>query len=501
MKRNYIFAVITAFLLCSGCSKSFLEVNPTDSLGSSEIPRDANTLNAVMQGTYKKMMAYNGAGSTNHDDASFVSWLLRNDVRGLDLMIKRARSRWYAWDYEYDEASRLANDYHSRVIWQYAYDIIKSCNAIIEATKDNASETYKAFYGQALALRAMHYHNLIRMYQKAYRLNPDAPGIPLITAQPSGNFDVTQEAKGRGTVAGVYQQIVTDLNTAISTLTNARSNKGYINKQVAQGLLARVLCDMAYAGADNGYQNDLWDEVIQNCEDACTGCALMERERYTDGFNQSDNTDWIWGFVQDAQGNIGYPGFFSFYDQTSGRTGYQNVRIAKSFIDMFDDNDVRKLFERTPQSAEKDNEFYTTKLRDNSTRTGQIPLMRVSEMVLLQAEAYANKGDLDMAQQKLDDLRSKRIQGYTSESSAPSRNDMLERIWVERRKELYGEGFAAMDILRLGFIVNGAKATRSTYHGGYGLQNPEDNDYHYIYQIPVEELNANPYISETDQNP
>lgn len=500
MKRKYIFAAVTAFLLCVGCSQSFLEVNPTDSLGSSEIPKDVNTLNAVMQGTYKKLMAYNGGGSTNHDDASYVSWLLRGDVRGLDLMVKRARSRWYAWDYEYDEASRLANDYHSRVIWQYSYDVIKSCNAIIEATKGNSSERYQAFYGQALALRAMLYHNLIRMYQKAYRLNPDAPGVPLIVAQPSGNFDAEKEAKGRGKVSDVYKQMVTDLNEAITHLTAARNNKGYINKQVAQGLLARVLADMAYEGADNGYKNALWDDVIRNAEDACAGCSLMERERYTDGFNQSDNTDWIWGFVQDAQGNVGYPGFFSFYDHTSGRTGYQNVRIAKSFIDMFDDGDVRKLFERVPQTAVEDHEYYTTKLRDNSTRTGQIPLMRVAEMVLLQAEAYANKGELALAQQKLDDLREKRISGYTEESPVSSRNEMLEQIWIERRKELYGEGFAAMDILRLGFIVNGEKANRSTYHSGYGLKNPVDNDYHYIYQIPVEELNANPYISEADQN-
>lgn len=82
-----------------------------------------------------------------------------------------------------------------------------------------------------------------------------------------------------------------------------------------------------------------------------------------------------------------------------------------------------------------------------------------------------------------------------------NRNDMLEHIWKERRKELYGEGFAMTDILRLGFIVNGAKATRSQYHGLWVINNLKDNDDRYIFQILIEELNANPLVNQEHQNP
>ncbi len=40
-------------------------------------------INSLLNGTYKKMMAYNGAESTNHDDVSYVSWVMKNEVRGL----------------------------------------------------------------------------------------------------------------------------------------------------------------------------------------------------------------------------------------------------------------------------------------------------------------------------------------------------------------------------------------------------------------------------------
>ena len=504
MKRKFLlYTALSGMLILTttGCGDSFLQTKPTDSVGSSEMTDNELNISSLLNGTYKKMMAYNGAESTNHDDASYVSWVMKNEVRGLDMIIKRARSRWYAWDYEFDEPSRLANDYHSRVIWQYAYAIIKNCNVVIEATKGLSPDSYKSYNGQAKVIRAMMYHQLVRMYQKSYRLNPDAAGVPLILLPPSANFSEDKDAKGRGKLSEVYTQMVQDLNDAIDVLTNVRTNKGYINKQVAYGFLARVQSDMAYAGNDNGFQNALWDKVIENAQAACEGLGIMDRASWELGFNDNSNKDWIWGFVNDSQGNTGYPGFFSFIDRRSGRTGYQNVRVDKAFIDMFNEADVRKLFMQEPGSKEEDNEYCPLKFMDNSLKTGHIPMMRVSEMVLIQAEAYANKGELQKAQDKLDELRAKRIEGYVNEAPATTRNDMLERIWKERRKELYGEGFAMTDILRLGFIVNGEKATRSNYHGLWVVKDLKDNDNRFIFQIPVEELNANPLITDKDQNP
>lgn len=503
MKRKTILytAIFGLLTLTTGCGDSFLQTSPTDSIGSGDMTGNSQNINSLLHGTYKNMMVYNGAGSTQHDDASYVSWVMKNEVRGLDMIIKRARSRWYAWDYEFDGPSRLADDYHTRVIWQYAYNVIKNCNTIIEATKDATTTDYKSYNGEAKVLRAMMYHQLVRTYQKAYRINPDAPGVPLILLPPSGEYTQEEEAKGRGKLSEVYSQMVQDLKDAIGELTNTRVNKGYINKQVANGFMARVLSDMAYAGTDNGYNNTLWDDVLLHAKAACEGLGIMDRASWELGFNDNSNKDWIWGFVNDSQGNTGYPCFFSFIDRRSGRTGYQNVRVDKAFIDMFDGKDIRKQFMNEPGSKPEENEYCPLKFMDNTLKVGHIPMMRVSEMVLIEAEAYANKGMLQEAQDKLDELREKRIDEYVEEAPTANRNDMLERIWKERRKELYGEGFAMTDILRLGFIVNGVKATRSQYHGLWVINNLKDNDDRYIFQIPVEELNANPYVNEEDQNP
>ncbi len=77
----------------------------------------------------------------------------------------------------------------------------------------------------------MMYHQVVRMYQKAYRLNPDAAGVPLILFPPNANYSEDKDAKGRGKLSEVYVQMVQDLNNAIDVLTNVHTNKGYINHQ------------------------------------------------------------------------------------------------------------------------------------------------------------------------------------------------------------------------------------------------------------------------------
>lgn len=75
MKRKFLLytALSGMLFLTTGCGDSFLQTKPTDSVGSSEMTDNELNINSLLNGAYKKMMAYNGAESTNHDDASYVS--------------------------------------------------------------------------------------------------------------------------------------------------------------------------------------------------------------------------------------------------------------------------------------------------------------------------------------------------------------------------------------------------------------------------------------------
>ena len=89
--------------------------------------------------------------------------------------------------------------------------------------------------------------------------------------------------------------------------------------------------------------------------------------------------------------------------------------------------------------------------------------MRVSEMYLMAAEAACHLGNYSEAQDMLYAINSNRITGYTK--SANTGDALLEEIKLQRRIELWGEGFSWFDFKRWGddIVRNGWEAgnTRS----------------------------------------
>ena len=76
------------------------------------------------------------------------------------------------------------------------------------------------------------------------------------------------------------------------------------------------------------------------------------------------------------------------------------------------------------------------------------PLMRVEEMILIQAEALLKSGSEGAAQAMLEDfVRTYRDPSYSADTGGRSLED---EIWFQRRVELWGEGFSNSDTRRLG---------------------------------------------------
>jgi hypothetical protein len=121
--------------------------------------------------------------------------------------------------------------------------------------------------------------------------------------------------------------------------------------------------------------------------------------------------------------------------------------------------------------------------------------MRVADMYLIEAEAQARQGNNSGAAQTLFALLSKRDPSYTL--SANTGTALLNEILLQRRIELWGEGQVFFDIRRLKV---GLDRTGSNHRADATLVIPA-NDPRFLYQIPQRELQANPNITEADQNP
>ena len=113
-------------------------------------------------------------------------------------------------------------------------------------------------------------------------------------------------------------------------------------------------------------------------------------------------------------------------------------------------------------------------------------------------KAKAHMGDDATAASLLNELRA--LRNATATQTIGS--SLIEEIVTERRKELYGEGFAWFDIIRLQKGL-----TREGNHSNFGGKTPVPaRSWRFVYQIPTNEINNNPNINSTywpngDQNP
>ena len=139
-------------------------------------------------------------------------------------------------DYTYTDNPNLLD---LTYFWYVSYKIIYGCNSNIGSIKEGVSVETDHLLGENYFLRALCHHNLCNIFATPYTYGelkrPDMPGVVLRT---STDCSVTT----RATVGQVYDQIVSDLQTAIRLMEKGkpRGNKGFASYDSARGLLTRV---------------------------------------------------------------------------------------------------------------------------------------------------------------------------------------------------------------------------------------------------------------------
>lgn len=495
-KLSLYAAVFGATLSLTSCEKDYLETAPSNAVPFEDTYGSSAGMEAALTGIYRLMrQAPVNQGSVSHDSYGVPALMTTFDVMGQDVM---ANSGWFMFQYELD--NKLTTYRGPRTIWGHGYNLITNANSIIANAPSvpNTTEAERLNYeAEAKAIRAFAYFDLVRVYQHTYLKDPQALGVPLMLEPTTPNT----EGKERATLEQVYAQILEDLTFAEQNLNNSRARKSRINKNVAQGLLARVYLEMGN-----------WEKAAEFAQKARQGYPLMSAAEYKAGFNNFGNAEWIWGLPQAADQNNAYASFFSFYDgrytldakgsRNYARRGYNNFRANDLFVELFAANDARREFQEDENAFNVNSEgrkiwtsdrYTITKFKDMPDLSGHIVLMRSAEMYLIEAEAQARLGNPVAAQTLLLELRQQR---YTNPTlvlpTLAVGNALLEEIFVERRKELYGEGFGLMDIKRLQRPL-----VREGNHTA-ALGTTPANSNLFIHQIPQTEIDANPKIV---QNP
>lgn len=488
-------AILAASL--SSCVNDWLDVAPSDGADADAALTSSSDLDAARTGMYKALK-----GNSSLVDYYGMQFFVYGDVHaGDDYQYNNIggsnRASFY-YDMNYQTASEFTS---STVTWKSPYIVIGRANRIIAAAEGGAlsdaaeaKATIDQYAAEAKVLRALAHFDLVRIYGKPYTEDQGASlGVPLVTEVLESNAK-----PARSTVAEVYTQVVKDLTEAISSNALATETEpGYVSVWGAKAILSRVYLNMGdYANALS-----VAEDIIKN-----SGAALWTRDQYLKAWDAGTPNESEFLFRLNVSGSTDNNDLNGI-GNLQGRDGYKEMVATKKFVDMLsaDANDVRNdMFLQA--TADKEvaafgtNKVYLNKLRGqggNLRNVTIIPIIRLSEVYLTAAECAFRTNDKAKAVEYLNDLVKNRT---TSASALATESDItLDRILIERRKELIGEGQRYFDALR-----NNETITRYTSEADKGWHKTLskeaqsfDRDYFKaIAAIPQAEINANPNIKQ-----
>lgn len=460
----------------------------------------------------------NALGEGYHNDFGYPAIMMWTDTRGMDFVSTSIGYNWFGSAVTYGDIS--ASGVGTNLFWRNIYKQLYAANSLTKivdpATEDNSLKFYLA---QALAVRAFDYFTLAQLYQHTYVGNETKPCVPVIT---EANADeAAANGCARATVAEVYAQIMSDLNTAITLLEASsmeRADKRYVNAAVVYGLRARV----------NLVMNN-WTEAANDAQKAISlhdGQPYSREEVSKPTFSDIEDASWMWGVLVAETDRPVTSGICNFPSHMGSLNyGYASVGawrcISKVLYNSIPATDVRKgwFLDENGLSANlsaAQQEYISSAAKGDddkplpyvqvkygcyndviyqSVNANDIPLMRVEEMYLILAEAQAMSGSASTGAATLQNFVSTyRDPSYTC--TASSAEAVQEAVWQQRRIELWGEGFSYFDIMRL---KKGIDRRGAGFEAAY-VYNINAGDDVLVFPIPTSEIEANALI-DNDTNP
>ncbi len=395
---------------------------------------------------------------------------------------------------------------------------------VTDSTACGGHRAKEAYIGEAKALRAIYYLNLISIWGD----------VPFRT-EASYNLNNTQMP--RTPQADILEQLVLDLQYAAEKCYSYKElmSPGRISQTAAQALLARTymyLCgypnnqdkwqemyNAAQAVETSGIhrlnQNGYEDVFIKLCSDKYDMAYnenILEVEFYGNnmgGYMMAGNLGASIGIQQTsttAKGDsLGYA--YAFLDGTKrlnelygGRTS-TDVRRNWNIATYIYTNDLKAYHTKEDGNAAKWRREYETVFPKGKNNTpNNFPLVRYAEVLLMLAEASHELGN-GQALGYLNQVR-ERSRATTFSEGELSDSQLKQEIRDERARELCYECLRRADLRRWG--KNVYFETIRSLRGYYTSENPQGRaayniaDKHLYYPIPEVETSVNKAIT---QNP
>lgn len=504
--KKYISSFFVAALGVSMLSSCIEEVTPQNGYPSAE-----QVFNAP--GAFDNLVSNltdNLSGKRNFSSSSYQTWdygytslFLTRDVEGQDI-VAAGSNPYSAW---YSSVRYLASGYaRCQLPWTYYYGWINDCNVVLKnagaVNYATPVEGRESGAGIAYTMRAMYYLDLARMYaQKPYSVDHNA--LTTIKADEVRTFTEAMHQE-RMTWEEAFDFILKDLDAAEKLLANyKRADKYTPDLSVVYGLKARTYLEKQdwanaekYAKlAQEGYNVMSKNEFLshENGFNSPNGSWMFATQfKLTDKNIYQNDGDDSWGSMMIMENGFecGYAanyGGVNVIDKhlysTIPSTDFRKDCWVDFSLDALSKDDAINALKKyayvptptTEDSLERAARIYTAgvdasgyglgglslKFRNAAGKADSkyeawcvsVPLMRVEEMKLIEAEAAGMQNEA-RGIQLLTAFAKQRdpqyVYGSHNEAYGNTTTSAFQNeVWWQRRVELWGEGFATFDIKRL----------------------------------------------------
>lgn len=428
--HNIITILIVAIALQS-CS--WFDVGSQSEVDEDEMYRTADGFYTTLTGIYDNL------GSTTLYGGNLPLYALEPLTQQYSVSSDNPdRTAWAQFNYTTDAGQTLITN-----IWQTMYNTIVNDNLLISRLNTNPpagleNGVTEIMQGEAIAMRALMYFDLIRLWNDSYTVNPDSKNVPYKT-------DFGFSLGAQATTTQILDTLVNDLLTARRLLQDDPMKTGgsFSNKYVsynrtermnyyaATALLARIeLYRKHYAEAA---QYAL--EVINSGK---FRFIKADETVQTDAYGAEIKADRI--FMPEM--------IFALYNEnilTTSRSYYEG--LTQDFVkstNAYTDGDIRSVwFFANPSANNKINliRYQRSTNQADASRYGDpvTPMLKLSEMYLIAAECgLEDSGTGIDSRAMLNTMRTARGEAEIGETATPQQ--LRTEITHEYICDFKGEG-------------------------------------------------------------
>ncbi|WP_281867662.1 RagB/SusD family nutrient uptake outer membrane protein [Flavobacterium sp. GSB-24] len=452
---------LMAALLSVSCN-DLVEIDPpkTEVLDTDVFKTDANA-NSALVGMYSSMIT--DANILNVGFGASLSADETDPVNANDFMYLN-----------FGTNDLTSTDFGAANYWERIYKIIYQTNSIIDnSTKSTGMSPAgkSSIIAEAKFTRALNYFYLVNMFGP----------VPLaVTSDAKVNM-----ALPRASTAEVYAQIVSDLTDAETNLPSDYSSYGgkrdRPNKSAASALLAKVyLYTGDYVNAEKKAT-----AVISN-----SGLyELLPKEQLNNVFLK-DSRENIFGLNTETETGhfLSYEDYYYLYGSLYNSSGPVYV-LTSSLANAFEAGDLRKAAWTGTFNFDGTDYYYSSKYKSIDGTGSALEysiVLRLSEIYLIRAEAWAMQNNMANARNDLNAIRNRA--GLADNESA-SQSGVLDAIIQEKRIELFLEygnrWFDLKRTKRVDAVIGALKPT--------SWQSTDA-----LYPIPLDQIKRAPQLTQND---